>query len=1479
MNRRTFLKIGIMAGIGMLLPRSVLGQTPPPPGLNNLPHILKNRVKVADRMAAIENAKKMGLLPGAAAGAVTNIDGVPHYFGPYPNYANSPMPKGSIVDIVVDAGGSGYTLPPVVSILDVYGTGSGASATANLVGGVVDSITVNFPGSGYSAPKVVIENAPGDVTGAGAAASTVIGGILTGGIRKFVDSLAGLDPNTPNSLGQFIPVAVADTTSFPGSDYYEIELGDFTQQFHTDLPPTKLRGYRQVNAPDLPGGIPNPVNEFHYLGPLIVAQRDIPVRIKFINSLPTGAGGDLFIPVDETVMGAGEGPLDVIGQPGVKEKYTHNRATLHLHGGLTPWISDGTPHQWITPAGEQTQYPKGVSVVNVPDMPDPGEGAMTFYYTNEQSARLMFYHDHAYGITRLNVYAGEAAGYLLTDEVEQDLINGSNNSGVNLDPPISVLPDIGIPLIIQDKTFVDATTIFAQDPTWRWGLDTNGNPVTGSLWLPSVYMPAQNPWDPSGASAFGRWQYGPWFWPPTENIAFGPVPNEYYDPINAPWEPPMRPMMPNPSMGMEAFNDTMMVNGTIYPYLELEPKTYRFRVLNAANDRFVNLQFYLADPDVVTSDGRTDTEVRMVPAIDTPGFPPTWPIDARAGGVPDPSMAGPSWIQIGTEGGFLPEPVVIPPQPIAWNMNATAFNVGNVTDHSLLLGCAERADVLVDFTPYAGRTLILYNDAPAAFPALDPRYDYYTGNPDQTDSGGTPTTHAGYGPNIRTIMQVRIKGPAAGASIASVTVTNGGADYENAPEVVFTGGGGTGADAVASGKLDHITVRSGGAGYTSAPTVTLSAPEEVGGVQATATAVISNGRVIRFNITNPGSGYTVAPTVTLTGGGFTTAATAVSALIITAIRVVSGGTGYTSLPSVSLVGGGGYGAAAVAVFAVTGTPYDMAALMNVWKKNGTKRGVFEVSQDPIIIPQAAYNSAYEALYPADNTGYVQLHDFNKTIFGGPKLSNGELFNLVIKAGGSGYTNPTITISAPPAGGTAATGSVTATGGVITGVTLDTPGSGYTAPPTITVNGGGTGAVIVANELPIEPKAIHDEMGAAYDVEFGRMGGLLGLELPKVNSLNQNTTLLGYASPPVDILSNAMTPLGTLTDGTQIWKITQNGVDTHPMHFHIANVQVINRVAWDGALLPPDPNELGWKETVRTNPLEHLIVAMRPYAPNLPFDVPNSIRPIDVTKPLGTTLMGGPGGFIDPLGTRVNVVNHNINFGWEFVWHCHILSHEEMDMMHALIFAMAPKTPTNLTATWLNGPRRAVLTWTNAAANATGFTIQRSTQNDFTTNLVTIKTAGVVTTYTDTTVQNNTPYYYRVMATNTVGDTVVYPAPSIGYPNHTSTSNWSNTASVNTPPVAPTLVSVLQNNPLVRTVTLTWVDNSNNETNFTVQRANASGGVVTGGWNNVTTSVPANATTYNDTTPQRGRQYAYRVLARNAAGSSAPSNVIFITTAA
>ena len=116
---------------------------------------------------------------------------------------------------------------------------------------------------------------------------------------------------------------------------------------------------------------------------------------------------------------------------------------------------------------------------NVPDMPDPGDGSLTFYYTNQQSARLMFYHDHAYGITRLNVYAGEAAGYLITDPTEKDLDRRPAFSRV-----------VGTPLIIQDKTFVpDAPNCCRQ----RSHLAVPGRRSAAVLWFPHVYMPNQNP--------------------------------------------------------------------------------------------------------------------------------------------------------------------------------------------------------------------------------------------------------------------------------------------------------------------------------------------------------------------------------------------------------------------------------------------------------------------------------------------------------------------------------------------------------------------------------------------------------------------------------------------------------------------------------------------------------------------------------------------------------------------------------------------------------------------------------------------------------------------------------------------------------------------------------------------------------------------------------------------------------------------------
>ena len=1117
---------------------------------------------------------------------------VPHYFGPWPNYANSPLPTGTITNVTVDSGGAFYTAPSVV-INDLYGLGSGATASATVVGGVITSILVTNGGSGYSAPKVVIT----DATGSGAAATAIISGQVTGGIRKFIDSLPLVGPSGANNLGQYLSIATPDNVTYPGCDYYEVGLVQYTEKMHTDLPPTLLQGYVQLSTLIVPGsqipltyinGTPilDPygnqvyaVDNPHYLGTSIVAQRDRPVRIKFTNYLPTGMGGNLFLPVDTTVMGAGMGPLDMMGMPGMKESYTENRATLHLHGGFTPWISDGTPHQWTTPAGEMTQYPTGVSVEYVPDMwfvngtvianttgittppiagasNNPGAGSLTFYYTNQQSARLMFYHDHSYGITRLNVYAGEAAGYIVTDQVEQDLIKGTDVSGVN-PGHLQLLPDIGIPLVIQDKTFVDATTIGYQDPTWVWG-STPGTAHTGDLWMPHVYMPNQNAYAIDGSNGFGRWDYGPWFWPPTSNIANGPTLNPYYDPNNPnnAQEPPMVPATPNPSQAMEAFSDTPTINGVAYPYLTVEPKAYRFRILSVGNDRTFNLQWYVADPVVTTWDGRVNTEVTMVPAAlncpCNPIFPPNWPTDGRVGGVPDPTTVGPEFIQIGTEGGFLPAPVVIPNQPVTWNLNAKTFNYGNVLDHSLLLGPAERADVIVDFSGFAGKTLILYNDGPAAFPAYDPRYDYFTGCPDNTDSGGAPTTQPGYGPNTRTIMQVRVN---------------------------------------------------------------------------------------------------------------------------------------NSTPS---------------------APYDLAGLKSVFAKNSTKRGVFEVSEEPIIIPQADYNTAYNKSFPVDT--FVRIGDMSKTFQ------------------------------------------------TLSGTTLT---------------------------LPFQEKAIHDEMGAAFD-EYGRASGFFGLEIPNTQAQTQNFLLYGYASPPVDITMDSVTSSEPIAgDSTQLWRITHNGIDTHAVHFHLFNVQVINRVGWDNMVMPPDQNELGWKETVRMNPLESCIVALRPYAPTLPFEVPNSVRLIDPTMPEGVVLSGGPWGFTDPTSEPVTVTNHLVNFGWEYVYHCHLLGHEEMDMMHAVPFAVAPYAPSGLTLTLFNGPKRAVLTWVDNSKTESGFTIQRAEDAGFTTGLVSFNVGADATTYTDTTIVNNKVYYYRVQSVNVVGDTFVYAAPSVGFPNVAMGSAFSNVVTFDIPIVTTT----------------------------------------------------------------------------------------------
>lgn len=1149
---------------------------------------------------------------------------------------------------------------------------------------------------------------------------------VSGGIKKFVDGLPGLGPAAANDLGQYISVAEADIDTYAGSDYYEIAVVQYREKMHEDLPSTLLRGYVQLagkvpcatgtvelfNAPLDPLETPVStgycgVDAPHYLGATIAATKDRPVRILFRNLLPTDMGGNLFIPTDITVMGSGMGPSmwgmpeadpqnPTCGQdPKPEGCYTENRAVLHLHGGRTPWISDGTPHQWITPFGERPHLVddganppipvenKGDSVAYVPDMwydasgntitacagqptcatPGatnyPGEGAQTYYYTNQQSARMLFYHDHAWGITRLNVYAGEAAGYLIADDVEQMLIDQG------IIPP-AVDPDSGavrtIPLIVQDKTFVPNATQLAQtDETWdsaKWGGE-------GNLWLPHVYSPAQNPGDASGVNQYGRWAYGPWFWPPTNNILYEPVANPYYsaacDPDVAGWcEPPLMPGTPYNSMGMEAFHDTPIVNGTVYPTLTVEPTAYRFRVLNAASDRFFNLSLYQA----VDANGVLCDAANTAPAPESTGVACTEvalnPAEVAAA-LADPTIfptplagtEGPDWIQFGTEGGFLPAPVVLPAHPTTWVNDPTVFNAGNVDQHSLLLGPAERADVVVDFSQFAGQTLILYNDAPAAFPARDPRYDYYTGNGDYRDTGGAPSTLPGYGPNTRTVMQIKV------------------ADVASAPA------------------------------------------------------------------------------------------------------------------------------------------FDLAALETAFESESLGGlGVFESGQDPIIVGQGEYNSAYGASFQVNGpeNGTVQIYDTT-------------------------FSFKTLT-------------------------------------------GGAAGASLT---MPLMPKQIQDEMGEAFDHDYGRMSGFLGVESPNPQAGVQNMILYPFVNPASELIdmtnlplgdAPSVTPIATADDGTQIWKITHNGVDTHPIHFHLYDVQLINRVGWDGIIRKPDANELGWKDTVRISPLEDTIVALRPVRPVAPFDLPNSVRRLNPAQPLGSSIsFNNQDRFGNPTAAITNDV---VNFGWEYVWHCHILSHEEMDMMRPQTAAVPPIAPTGLTAV-LNvaGSSLTVgLSWTDNSKNETGFLVQRAlAAGGPWTNLATV--GENVTVYTDTGVTLGQTYYYQVTAINKVGYAGPAAQPGV-YSTLQVASAPSDVAQILValpPPAAPSNV-VVQCRRVSLTAArcaMTWTDNANDETGFTAQFSrNASfvGGGLT------TATLGANTIVWAPATGlPRNTNYYFRVRSFNANGPS------------
>jgi spore coat protein A, manganese oxidase len=461
------------------------------------------------------------------------------------------------------------------------------------------------------------------------------------GLKKFIQPLRGAGKGG-------IPIAATDGFRSPitHSLHYTIDIQQLTDQLHPNLGPTTLWGYNPAHAVGFKGA-QSPT----HLGGIIVARRDEAIQITFRNKLPTTH----ILPVDRSA-----------NFPDAAA-FTDDRASIHAHGGFVSWTSDGGPMTWFDSKGgygPSVNSTAGNIFKLLNPKLQPGEGE--YFYPIQQSARLVWYHDHSHDITRLNAYAGMASAFIIRDGFEALLLP----KGL---PEFLEKGGREIPIIIQDKIFVDASTIDAKDHTWP------GPKTTGSLWYPHVYEP-------------DRWELAPGIRP-----------------------------LPDPSVVPEMFGDTMLANGTVYPVASVQPRRYRLRVLNACQARFLNLQLYVDDG---STDGIT---------LNSSTFKPT-------------NAKGPDFLVIGAEGGFLPNPALVPS-----NQPFNPVTLGG----SLITAPAERWDIIIDFGAYAGKKVILYNDAPAPFPIGDPINDYSPGIP------GNPTQPVpGFGPNTRQIMRFDV-GPKA----------------------------------------------------------------------------------------------------------------------------------------------------------------------------------------------------------------------------------------------------------------------------------------------------------------------------------------------------------------------------------------------------------------------------------------------------------------------------------------------------------------------------------------------------------------------------------------------------------------------------------------------------------------------------------------------------------------------------------------------
>ena len=424
-------------------------------------------------------------------------------------------------------------------------------------------------------------------------------------------------------------------------DEYIIGLRQFKQQILPDgFPSTTVWGYGSMDHP----GTVAEGGTFNYPAFTIEAEANKETRVKWVNDLTDNGK---FLPhllrdsLDQGVHWANPSARNCVDGNDRTDCATTNTGdydgpvpmVTHVHGAHVGAESDGYPEAWWLPNAEnipKDYATKGRIFDDATGKNSGNKGYAEYSYPNDQAETTLWYHDHSLGITRLNVYAGMAGYWIIRD--------GEKGQEKELNLP-SPSPRVGdkqgnnpfgkyyeVPLLIQDRSFKKDGSLFY--PTHRAFFEEIKESQLQVKFSPDSDM-------------LERW---------------------------------------NP----ETFFNTIIVNGRAWPFLDVDQGRYRFRILNGAQSRFLNLAMH-----VVKEDGTLGEEV--------------------------------PFYQIGGDQGLLSDVVKIETGKQTTYDDESGKEIVSVgpkkdaphPEQALLLTLSERSDVIVDFSEFkAGTRIRMINTAP-----------------------------------------------------------------------------------------------------------------------------------------------------------------------------------------------------------------------------------------------------------------------------------------------------------------------------------------------------------------------------------------------------------------------------------------------------------------------------------------------------------------------------------------------------------------------------------------------------------------------------------------------------------------------------------------------------------------------------------------------------------------------------------------------